>query len=71
MFSVLLRFGLLSVIVMFCTFMVMDIFPLTTDFSRPYAGASLLLLLGIAAVSALGFYASRGSEPLFGRTILD
>src|SRR5207247_6253210 len=26
---------------------------------------------GIAAVLAFGFYASRGSEPLFGRTILE
>ena len=30
-----------------------------------------MLLLGIAALSAYGFYASRGGEPLFGRALLD
>ena len=30
-----------------------------------------VLLLAIAAVSAYGFYASRGDEPLFGRALLD
>ncbi len=70
-FAVLLRFGLLSLLVMFYTFLSMDIFPLTTDLSRPYAGASLVLLLAIASLSAFGFYASRGGEPLFGRALLD
>jgi len=49
----------------------MEYFPLTTDMSRPYAGASVMLLLGIAALAAYGFYASRGGEPLFGRPLLD
>jgi len=70
-FAVLLRFGLLSLIVMFYTFLSMEIFPLTADLSRPYAGASLVLLLAIAGLSAFGFYASRGGEPLFGRALLD
>jgi len=30
-----------------------------------------MLLLGIAALAAYGFYASRGDEHLFGRPILD
>ena len=49
----------------------MEYFPLTTDMSRPYAGASVMLLLGIAALATYGFYASRGGEPLFGRPLLD
>lgn len=49
----------------------MQCFPLTADMSRPYAGASVMLLLGIAGLSAYGFYASRGNEPLFGRALLD
>jgi serine/threonine-protein kinase len=69
--AVLLRFGLLSLVVMFYTFLTMELFPPTTDWSRPYAGASAVLLLAIAAVSAYGFYASRGDEPLFGRALLD
>ena len=69
--GVLLRFGLLAVIVTFYTFLAMEIFPLTTDLSRPYAGTSAVVLLAIAALAAYGFYASRGGEPLFGRTLLD
>jgi hypothetical protein len=59
------------VIVTFYTFLAMEIFPLTTDLSRPYAGTSAVVLLAIAALAAYGFYASRGGEPLFGRTLLD
>jgi hypothetical protein len=70
-FTVLLRFGLLALGVMFYTFMSMEIFPLTTDFTRPYASASIVLPLGIAALSVFGFCASRGDEPLFGRNLLD
>ena len=68
---VLLRYGLLALMVTFYTFMTMELFPATTDFSRPYAAASWVLLAAIAAVSAYGFYASRGDEPLFGRPLLD
>ena len=35
------------------------------------AATSAVLMLGIAALSAYGFYASRGDEPLFGRVLLD
>ena len=49
----------------------MQVIPLTLDFSRPYAGASLILLVTMAAVATYGFYASRGDEPLFGRALLD
>jgi eukaryotic-like serine/threonine-protein kinase len=70
-FAVLLRFGFLALVVMFYTFLSMSYFPLTSDMSRPYAGASVMLLLGIAALAAYGFYASRGGEHLFGRALLD
>jgi hypothetical protein len=71
MFIVLLRYGLLALVVTFYTFLLIEAFPLTFDLARPYAGASIALLLGIAALSAFGFYASRGDEPLFGRVLLD
>jgi hypothetical protein len=70
-FTVLLRFGLLSLIVTIYTFLAIEGFPLTLDLSRPYAGASMLLLAVIAGLSLFGFYASRGDEPLFGRPLLD
>jgi serine/threonine-protein kinase len=70
-FSVLLRFGLLALVVTFYTFLALRQFPLTTDFARPYAPACAVLLLALAGVSVFGFYASRGREPLFGRALLD
>ena len=69
--TVLLRFGLLALVVTFYTFLTMELFPLTIDISRPYAGASLVVMMSIAAVAAYGFDASRGAEPFFGRTILE
>jgi hypothetical protein len=71
MFAVLLRYGLLALVVTFYTFLLIEAFPLTTDLGRPYAGASIVLLLGIAGLSIFAFYASRGDEPLFGRVLLD
>jgi hypothetical protein len=56
---------------MFQTFMLIEIFRPTTDFSRPYAGAAAVLLACIAGFSIFGFYASCGDEPLFGRPLLD
>jgi Protein kinase domain len=70
-FAVLLRFGLLALLVMFYTFLLTEVFPLTLEISRPYAGASVALLVAVAGLSILGFVASRGGEPLFGRPILD
>ena len=70
-FTTLLRFGLLSLVITFYIFLAIESFPLTMDPSRPYGGASMLLLLAIAALAVYGFYASRGDEPLFGRTLLD
>jgi len=71
MYGVLLRFGLLALVVTFYTFLSLEIFPLTTDVSRPYATTSMLLVIAVAAVSMYGYYASRGDEPLFGRVMLD
>jgi hypothetical protein len=48
-----------------------EAFPLTIDFARPYTGASTVLLFAIAGLSIFGFYASRADKPLFGRTLLD
>jgi hypothetical protein len=69
--GVLLRFGLLALVVTFYTFLTLELFPLTIDMARPYAGAALVIMLSIATVAAYGFYASRGDEPLFGREFAD
>jgi hypothetical protein len=70
-FAVLLRFGLLSLIITIYTFLAIEAFPLTTNFTRPYAGASTMVAGAIAAISIFGFYASRGDEPIFGHPLLD
>ena len=44
---------------------------ITTDLSRPYVGTSVVLMMAVVAISAYGFYASRGGEPLFGRVLVD
>jgi len=41
------------------------------DRARPSAAASIVLLLAIAGLSVSGLYASRGAEPLFGRSLFD
>jgi hypothetical protein len=71
MFVTLLRFGLLALVVAFLTMSLAEVFPVTLNMSRPYAGVSVILMVGIAALSAFGYYASRGDEPLFGRDPLD
>jgi hypothetical protein len=69
-FGVLLRFGLLALVVTFYTFLLLRQFPLTSDFARPYAASCAIVLAALAALSIFGFYASRGGEPLFGRSLL-
>jgi uncharacterized membrane protein len=59
-FGVLLRFGLLSLVITLTTFLAIGAFPLAADASKPHGGAALLLVSAIAALSAFGFYASRG-----------
>ena len=54
-----------------CVVAFLEAFPLTIDFARPNDGSSIELLLAIGGLSMFGFYASRGDEPLFGRTLLD
>jgi hypothetical protein len=56
---------------MFYTFLLVGALPLTFDFSRPYAGIAMAILGAIGGLSVAGFIASRGSEPLFGRALLD
>ena len=69
--TVLLQFGLLSLVITFYTFLSLEGSPLTLDLTRPYAASALLLSVAIAALSVFGFYASRGDEPLFGQPLLD
>ena len=69
--AVLLRFGLLSLTMAFVVFLTLTHQPLTLDLSKPYSGTSVVLMAATAALAMFGYYASRGTEPLFGRSLLD
>jgi len=71
MFGVLLNFGLLTLVVAFLTMRLAELFPLTLNMARPYAGTSVIVMLFMIGLSIYGYYASRGDEPLFGRDLLD
>jgi predicted Ser/Thr protein kinase len=62
----MLRFGLVALIASFFVVVLMQMFPLTADFSVWYAGASLFALLSVAALAAFAFHASLAGRPLFG-----
>jgi len=70
MFGVLLNFGLLALVVAFLAMRLAQAFPMTLNMAHPYAGTSVMVMLIMIALSAYGYYASRGDEPLFGTDLL-
>ncbi len=65
------RFGLLATVVAFYFWNVLRLFPLTLDFSRWYAGRGLVGLLVLVAIVVYAFRTSLGTQPMFGRPLLD
>jgi len=57
----MLRFGLVALIASFFAFLLLQMFPITADFSSWYAGVSLFALLSVAVMAALAFRSSLGS----------
>ncbi len=68
---ILKRFGLLALVVGLVVQNVLQVFPITSHFSRWYASAGLAGILVIAAVGLYGFYMSLGGKPLFSMAALD
>jgi hypothetical protein len=68
---ILKRFGLLALVVGLVIQNVLQVFPLTTHFSRWYASAGLAGIFVIAAVGVYGFYMCLGGKPLFTVAALD
>ena len=62
----MVRFGLVALIASFFVFELMEMFPITADFSSWYAGTSLFALLSVAVMAALAFRFSLAGRPLFG-----
>jgi hypothetical protein len=59
--------GLLAVVIAFLVNQAINNVPLTLDPSMPYSPVGLWSVVLILALTAFGFYASRGGQPLFGR----
>ena len=68
---VLVRFGLLAMASLSLVQELLVVSPLTRDLSTWYAGASLSVLLIVAALAGYGFYASLGGRPLLGEELLE
>ena len=62
---VMLRFGLVSLLSASFVYVMMILFPLTTDFSLWYSGAALFAVLVIAAMAAFAFHTSLAGRSLF------
>ena len=68
---VMLRFGLLTMLVLFFVNFLLSSAALTLDPSKWFFSTSTSILLIVAGLGMYGFYASRGGEPAFGRRFLD
>lgn len=65
----LVRYGLLHTLAAYFVWSVLFSAPTTLDPSNLYAGISAWVMAIIAGLMALGFYLSRGGEPLLGKLI--
>jgi hypothetical protein len=62
---VFLRFGLLALASALYVTQVLHAVPLTLDLSRPHAGISTLVVLGVAALAVYAFHISRAGRGMF------
>jgi hypothetical protein len=68
---VIQRLGMLATMTLFLTTFILSGAVLTMDPSKWFFANAMLLLAIPIALAWLGFYLSRGGEPLFGRRLLD
>ncbi|MFN7995086.1 MAG: serine/threonine-protein kinase [Bryobacteraceae bacterium] len=62
---VMLRFGLVAAIASSLSYVILIMFPITSDFSSWYAGVSTAALLFVAALAAFGFHSALAGRQLF------
>jgi serine/threonine-protein kinase len=67
----LVRCGLLAAVTQFYVWALFIFFPVTTDLSVWYAGASVTPLLVLAALTLFGFVTSLGGRPALGKVAID
>jgi Protein kinase domain len=68
---VLIRFGLLAMASLSLVQELLVVTPLTRDLAGPYGGATISMVLIVAALAAFGFYASLGGRPLLREELLE
>jgi serine/threonine-protein kinase len=68
---VVVRFGLLSVAVMQFVAPLLQVAPITLDFSRWYSGRSLLAITVFVGIALYGFRLALGKRPVFGAVVLE
>ena len=61
--------GLLSLVIAFFVNQVLNTAPTTLQPSMPYAPVAFAAMLLVFGLAAVGYYASRGGQPLFGRLL--
>ena len=65
----LMRFGLLTAVITFFSFSVLDGLPETTNFSLWFAGATFLVVAIVLGLGLYGAFTSMGGRPAFQRPI--
>ena len=66
---VFLRFGLLALATALSVNQILQVVPLTLDFTQPHGVASALALLAVGGLAVWSFYTSRAGEGLFRRIL--
>jgi hypothetical protein len=65
MLVLLLRYGLFAAVMCFVTLMLLNLFPITFDFSTWFAGSSFFAIGVLASIVVYGFYISLAGRPMF------
>ncbi len=70
-FTLLIRFGLLTIVIGLCLFNILQAYPLTAHLSAWSAEPTIVVFGFILAVAVFGFYNSMAGKPLFSGISLD
>ena len=69
--TALLRFGLLTLAIVFFTNQMLQRVLWTSNLTAWYAAPMVVTMLAIAALAVFAYVQSRGSAPLFGKALLE
>ena len=61
--------GVLTLAIAFLVQQMLNVSPITIDWSQPHASGGLWTILLLLGLTMFGFYASRAGQPLFGRLV--